>query len=139
MSMIFTLLNLSAPEKLNMEKIIEMSFLYHSRLRRSDAYEEHGNVSFLFFFAWNMGMSFFVVCPYIFLICAPKIGMNRTGIVLSSFSCNSSRFSRPCTHSYIKGIPQKKTSPCSSYALLFRKRAYNKKASPCYAKGLFHL
>ena len=34
------------------------------------------------FFAWNMEMSFFVVCPYIFLIVAPKIGMNRTGIVL---------------------------------------------------------
>jgi len=36
------------------------------------------------FFAWNMEMSFFVVCPYIFLIFAQKIGMNRTGIVLSA-------------------------------------------------------
>jgi len=36
------------------------------------------------FSVWNMGMSFFVVCPYIFLICAPKIGMNRRGIVLSA-------------------------------------------------------
>ena len=79
------------------------------------------------FFAWNIEMSFFVVCPYIFLICAPKIGMNRRGIVLSSSGCNSSRFSGPYTHSYVKGIPQKKTSPCSSYASLLRKRAYHKK------------
>jgi len=45
--------------------------------------------------------------PYICLICAPKIGMNRTGIVLSSSGCNSSRFSGPCTPSYVKGIPKK--------------------------------
>jgi hypothetical protein len=64
MSMFFALLYLSAPEKLNMEKIIEMSFLYHSRLRRSDAYEEHGDV-------------FFIVCPLCNCECkAPKIGMN---------------------------------------------------------------
>jgi hypothetical protein len=62
----------------------------------------------------SMEMSFFVVCPYIFLICAPKIGMNRMEIILSSSSCNSSRFSGPCTRSYLKGIPQKKTSSCSS-------------------------
>jgi hypothetical protein len=83
------------------------------------------------FFAWNMEMSFFVVCPYIFLMFAPKIWMNRTEIVLSSSSCNSSRFSRPCTLSYVKGIQQKKTSPCSSHASLLRKRAYQKKTSPC--------
>ena len=75
----------------------------------------------------NMGMSFFVVCPYIFLICAPKIGMNRRGIVLSSSGCNSSRFSGPCTHSYVKGIPQKKTSPCSM----------QKKTSPYSHKSFF--
>jgi hypothetical protein len=58
----------------------------------------------------NMEMSFFGM-PYILLIVAPKIGMNRTGIVLSSSGCNSSRFSRPCTLSYLKGIQEKKTSP----------------------------
>jgi hypothetical protein len=75
-----------SPEKLNMEKSMEMSF-----------------------FAWNMEMSFFA-CPYIFLMFAPKIGMNQTGIVLSSSGCNSSRFSGPCTRSYVKGIPKKDIS-----------------------------
>ena len=51
---------------------------------------------------------FFVVCPYISLIFAPKIGMNRTGIVLSGSGCNSSRFSGHCTRSYVKGIQQKR-------------------------------
>jgi hypothetical protein len=50
--------------------------------------------------------------PYIFLMFAPKIGMN-------------------CTRSYVKGISQKKTSPCSSHASLLRKRAYQKKPFPC--------
>jgi hypothetical protein len=60
------------------------------------------------FFAWNMGMSFFgMPLPYIFLMFAPKIGMNRRGIVLSSSGCNSSRFSGPCTRNYVKGIPKK--------------------------------
>jgi hypothetical protein len=54
------------------------------------------------------GDVFFVVCPYILLVVAPKIGMNRTEIILSSSGCNSSRFSGPCTRSYVKGIPQKR-------------------------------
>ena len=70
------------------------------------------------FFSWNMGMSFFVVCPLRNCECnAPKIGMNRTEIVLSSSSCNSSRFSGQTSRIY-KGIQQKKTSPCS-FALSF--------------------
>jgi hypothetical protein len=65
-------------------------------------------MSFLVFFAWNMGMSFFIVCPFIFLVFAPKIGMNRTEIILSSSSCNSSRFSGPFTHSYLKAYHKKR-------------------------------
>jgi hypothetical protein len=67
-------------------------FFCYAFLRRSDEYKEHGDV-------------FFMVCPFIFLAFAPKIGMNRTEIILSSSSCNSSRFSGPCTHSYVKGRP----------------------------------
>jgi molybdenum cofactor cytidylyltransferase len=33
--------------------------------------------------------------------------MNRRAIVFSSSSCNSSRFSEPCTRRYVKGIPKK--------------------------------
>jgi len=66
----------------------------------------------------------FLVCPNICLVVAPKIGMNRRGIVLSSSRCNSSRFSGPCTRSYVKGIP-KKIFPCSSYAAFLRKSAYH--------------
>jgi hypothetical protein len=44
--------------------------------------------------------------PYTFLICAPKIGMNQR--VLSRSGCNSSRFSGPCTRSYVKSIPKKR-------------------------------
>jgi hypothetical protein len=61
----------------------------------------------LLYIAKRAEMSFFVVCPYIFFIFAPKIGMNcnKSLIILSSF--DSSRFSRPCTLSYVKGIPKK--------------------------------
>jgi hypothetical protein len=58
----------------------------------------------------SMEMSFFVVCPLSNCECkAPKIGMNRTGIVLSSSGCNSSRFSRQISR-VCKGITKKDIS-----------------------------
>jgi len=74
------------------------------------------------FFAWNMEMSFFGMPLYILDVCPENRDESKGNSIVSS-GCNSSRFSGPCTHSYIKGIQQKKTSPCSSYASLLGKRA----------------
>ena len=60
----------------------------------------------------------FLVCPYIFLMFAPKIGMNRRVIVLWGSGCNSSRFSGPCTHRYLKGIPKKDISMLFIFSVL---------------------
>jgi hypothetical protein len=79
--------------KLNMEEYGD-AFLSHLLLRRSDAYEEHGDV-------------FFVVCPLSNCECmAPKIGMNcnQSLILLSPF--DSSQFSGQTSRIY-KSMPKK--------------------------------
>jgi hypothetical protein len=67
---------------------------------------------------------------HIFLMFAPKIRMNRTEIILSNYGCNSSRFSGPCTHSYVKGIPQKRHTHVPHMHRFSVKRHEIKKTSP---------
>ena len=64
--------------------------------------EKDGDV----FSAWNMEMSFFGMPLYILDIC-PENRDESNGNSIVSSGCNSSRFSGPCTRSYVKGIPKK--------------------------------
>jgi len=87
---------LRSPKKLNAKEHGDVFFCY-SLLRRSNAYEEHGDVSF-------------VVCPLRNCECkAPKIGMNCNQSLTILFPFYSSLFSGQISRIY-RGIPKKDIS-----------------------------
>ena len=87
---------LRSPKKLNAKEHGDVFFCY-SLLLRSNAYEEHGDVSF-------------VVCPLRNCECkAPKIGMNCNQSLTILFPFYSSLFSGQISRIY-RGIPKKDIS-----------------------------
>ena len=60
----------------------------------------------------NMEMSFFGMPVYILDMCPENRDELQPELTIL-FPFDSSRFSGPCTSSYVKGIQQKNASPCS--------------------------